>query len=131
MSLHFLYCVRYLVFCSFLFVWLLSYFLMNKDILYIIYILSLIRLFADECILYRRTHARVRFYLTFVSFNVLYLELLLCFSQIKIHSFIHSSSLGMIELFYSKIYMHSASGQIHGLCASIALNMSREWFRLC
>ena len=34
LSLYFLYCVRYLVFCffcSFLFVWLLS-FLMNKDI---------------------------------------------------------------------------------------------------
>jgi len=31
MLLYFLYCVRYLVFRSFLFVWLLS-FLMNKDI---------------------------------------------------------------------------------------------------
>jgi len=41
------------------------------------------------------THAKVRFYVTFVfflGFNVLYIELFLCFSQIKIHSFIYLSN---------------------------------------
>jgi len=30
------------------------------------------------------------FFVSFLGFNVVYLELFLCFSQIKIHSFIHT-----------------------------------------
>jgi len=39
-------------------------------------------------------------------------------------SYTVTSSLEMIELFYSKMYMHSASGQIHGLRASIPVNVT-------
>ena len=35
-----------------------------------------------------------------------------------------TSSLAMIELFYSKIHIHSACGRIHGLCALIPVSVA-------
>ena len=67
---------------------------------------------------------RVDYCFSFTSTDITTISNLQSVSSLMTASYTVTSSLEMIELFYSKICIHSACGQIHGLCASIPVNVT-------